>query len=117
MCQEGAMALQGGHELAPTPEQRRIAAQQYERARQAISSANFDYGIELLRSCCQLDPANLIYRDMLRRTEKLKYKNNLRGSLLAGITTAAARARLKMAMQRKKYRRALEIGEEILKRN
>ncbi len=111
------MADLAPHDLAPSPEQRRIAAQQYERARQAISSANYDYGIELLRTCCKLDPANLIYRQTLRTTEKLKYKNNLRGSLFAALTTAGARARLKVAMQRKHYRRALEIGEEILRRN
>ncbi len=111
------MAESAAHDLAPSPEQRRIAAQQCERARQAISAANYDYGIELLRTCCKLDPANLIYRQTLRQTEKLKYKNNLRGSLLAGITTASARTRLRLAMQRKQYRKALEIGEEVLRRN
>ncbi len=54
--------------LHPSPEHRRVAAGQFERANQVVATGNFDYGIRLLLSCCQLDPSNLIYRQALRRT-------------------------------------------------
>lgn len=101
----------------PTPEQRRVAAGQFERANQVIASGNYDYGIQLLLTCCKLDPANLIYRQTLRRTEKLKYKNNLRGSRLAFLSNSATRAKLKSAKGARDYLKVLEYGEEILSRN
>src|SRR5438552_12829323 len=80
----------------PSPEHRRIAAEQFERARQVLTSgSNHDYAIQLLLACCKLDPANLIYRKELRRTQKSRFKNNLRGSRLAFLTTAGHRAKLK----------------------
>jgi tetratricopeptide (TPR) repeat protein len=102
---------------SPSPEHRRIAAGQFERANQVIATGNYDYGIRLLLSCCKLDPANLIYRQTLRRTEKTKYRNNLRGSRLAWLTNWATKARLKRAKQRRDYLRVLELGEQVLVRN
>src|SRR4051794_35544011 len=65
---------------SPTPEQHRIAAGQFDRANQVVATGNYDYGIHLLGECCKLDPGNLLYRQALRRAEKAKYRNNLRGS-------------------------------------
>ena len=101
----------------PSPEQRQVAAAQFERANQVINTGNHDYGIELLLTCCKLDPANLVYRRTLRQTEKNKYQNNLRGSRLALLTTSAARARLKAARHAGDHLRVLECGEEVLTRN
>src|SRR5437899_5282758 len=101
----------------PSPEQRRVAAGQFERANQVISTGNFDYGIQLLLSCCKLDPANLIFRRALRQTEKTKYKNNLRGSRFALLTNTATKARIKAARRAKDYLKVLEHGEEALARN
>lgn len=97
-----------------TPDHRRAAAGQYERANQVIATGNFDYGIQLLLSCCKLDPANLIYRQSLRRTEKAKYKNNLRGSVFAGVRTWAVRAKIKAARRGRDYLKVLEHGEQVL---
>src|SRR6516165_11666923 len=72
-------------------EQRRVAAGQFERANQVITTGNHDYGIQLLLTCCKLDPGSLIYRQKLRQTEKAKYNNNLRGSRLAFLTTIPAK--------------------------
>jgi tetratricopeptide (TPR) repeat protein len=101
----------------PSPEHRRIAAGQFERANEVIASGNYDYGIQLLLTCCKLDPANLVFRQALRRTEKVKYKNNLRGSRLALLTTSPAKARIKAARRSRDYLRVLEAGEEVLARN
>jgi len=112
------MASNDASHLTPvTPEHRRAAAGQYERANQVIATGNFDYGIQLLLSCCKLDPANLIYRQTLRRTEKAKYKNNMRGSVLAGMRTWAARARIKAARRGGDHLKVLEQGEQVLTYN
>ena len=51
----------------PSPDQRRIAVENFERARQVLQSGNSDYAIQLLRTCCRLDPGNLHFRQTLRR--------------------------------------------------
>lgn len=101
----------------PQPEHRRAAAGQFERANQVIATGNYDYGIDLLLSCCKLDPANLIYRQALRRTEKTKYRNNMRGKVLAGVRTWPIRAKIKAALRARDYLKALEFCELVLARN
>src|SRR5437588_12701531 len=100
----------------PAPKQRRAAAGQFERANQVIATGNYDYGIQLLLTCCKLDPANLVYRQALRKTEKVKFNNNLRGSRLAFLTTSATKTKLKAAKASRDYLKVLEHGEEVLKR-
>ena len=81
---------------APNPDQRRVAAENRDRARQVIATGNFDYGISLLTLCCQLDPGNLTYRGELRRAQKEKYGDNLRGSRFAFFTTPRLKARVSL---------------------
>jgi tetratricopeptide (TPR) repeat protein len=102
---------------ALTPEHRRIAAERFERANQLLVSGNFDYVIQLLLPCCKLDPANLIYRQALRRAQRAKFKNNRRGSRLARITNSGAKGRLKAAKRAGEHLLVLEHGEEALGRN
>jgi tetratricopeptide (TPR) repeat protein len=94
-----------------------VAAGQFERANQVVVSGNYDYAIRLLLSCCKLDPANLLYRQALRRTEKAKYRNNLRGAWHAWLTTWPARARVKAALRVGDPLKVLEQGERVLVRN
>jgi tetratricopeptide (TPR) repeat protein len=99
----------------PSGEHRRVAAGQFEHANQVIATRkNYDYGIVLLLKCCLLDPANLIYRQALRRTQRARYQNNLRGSPLAWLTTWPIKARLKAARRSQDYLKVLEYGERIL---
>ena len=99
------------------PEHRRVAAGKFERANQVVATGNFDYGIHLLLDCCKIDPANLEYRQTLRRTEKVKYRNNLRGSVFARLTSWPIRARMKAALRARDYLKVLEHGERILTKN
>lgn len=100
-----------------SPEQRRIAAERFERARQVITTGNLDYGLQLLLTCCRIDPGNLIYRQELRRAQKSKHKNNLRGGFFSFLTTTPYRTKLKAAKRGRDYHRVLEHGEQILTRN
>jgi tetratricopeptide (TPR) repeat protein len=102
---------------SPTPEQRRVAAGMFERANQVAATGNHDYGIRLLLDCCKLDPANLIYRQALRRTERARYKNNMRGSWLGWLLSRPARARLRSSLRAGEHIAVLEHGERILARN
>jgi tetratricopeptide (TPR) repeat protein len=99
------------------PEQRRAAAGQYERANQVLADGNLDYAIQLLLSCCQLDPVTPVYRQTLRQAEKTKYKDKGSGQKLAFLTGLPARLRLKKATLKGDYPRVLETAEDILLRN
>jgi predicted Zn-dependent protease len=101
----------------PTSEQRRVAAGQCERANEVAAAGNHDYAIQLLLTCCKLDPGNLVYRQALRQVQRAKYKNNGHGSRFALLTSSAARLRLKTARAKSDHVKALEAAEEILTRN
>ncbi len=100
---------------APSPEQQQAAAGQFERANEVLALGNYEYGIHLLLSCCQLDPANLTYRRTLRKTQRARYKNK-RGSRLAFLTTSRPKNKFKAAKAARDSLKVLEIGEEILVR-
>jgi tetratricopeptide (TPR) repeat protein len=100
-----------------TPEQRRAAVGQFERANQVLKGGDHDYGLQLLLTCCKLDPVNLIYRQTLRQTQRAKYQNNERGQPLALVRSLWSRLRLKKAMLRSDYLEALIQSELILMRN
>jgi hypothetical protein len=59
-----------------TAEQRRIAQESFTRAKEALSNQQIDYAIELLLTCCRIDPANFLYRQTLRKGQKDKYGHN-----------------------------------------
>ena len=112
------MSVNETNTLPPvTSETRRITAERFERANQVVATGDFDYAIQLLLTCCKLDPANLLFRQTLRRTQKAKYKNNMRGSRFALITTARSRTRIKVAKRSQEWLKVLETGEEVLTSN
>ena len=98
-----------------SPEQRQAAAGQFERAKEVITSGNMDYGIHLLLSCCKLDPANLAYRRVLRRTERARHKE--KGRRFSFLTTSSTKGKLKAAKASHAYLKVLELGEEVLVRD
>src|SRR4029077_345382 len=104
-------------QLTVSPESRRIAAERFDRANQVSSSGNFDYAIQLLLTCCELDPGNFLFRQTLRRTQKAKYHNNLRGSRLAFLTSIRMRTKIKSTKRSRDYKRVLVYGERILSKN
>lgn len=101
----------------PTAEQRRVTAETFDRARQVIQTGNHDYAIQLLRTCCRLDPGNLTFRQTLRRCQKDKYGNNLRGSRFAFFSTPRFKARVKAAKAGRDYLRVVEVAEDVFARN
>ncbi len=102
---------------APTAESKHIAFQSFTKAKEMATNGGFDYAIQLLLTCCKLDPANLHYRKQLRDTQKAKYGNNLHGSRFAFLTTPRWKAKLRAAKRTRDYLKALEHGEQVLCRN
>ena len=102
---------------APTAEQKRIALDSFNRAKEAIQTGNLDYAISLLLTACKLHPTNFFYRQTLRKTQKDKYGNNLRGSRFAFFSTPRWKAKTKSAKRGRDYLRVLENGEQVLCRN
>jgi tetratricopeptide (TPR) repeat protein len=100
-----------------SPEQRCVAVGLFERGNQVVATGNYAHGIRLLFDCCKLDPANLLYRQALRRAEKARYRNNLRGSWLAWLWSWPLRARLGAARSAGRHLEVLELGERILMGN
>ena len=106
------------HKLpAVSADSRAIAVKSFEKANSAISTQHYDYAIKLLLECCRRDPANFLFRQTLRRTQKAKYNNNLRGSRLAVLTTLRIRTKLKQAEHSRDYAKVLDYGEQILSKN
>jgi len=102
---------------APSAEHKQVAVASFNKAKESIAAEQYEYAVELLMTCCRLDPGNLIYRQTLRKTQKEKFGNNMRGSVLAFLTTRGARTRVKVAKRSGKYLQVLEHGEEVLRRN
>ena len=102
---------------SPTADQKRIAQDSFAQAREAIAERQLDYAIALLLTCCKLDPGNFFYRQTLRKTQKDKFGNNLRGSRFAFLTTPRWKAKVKGAKRSRDYLRVLEHAEQVLCRN
>ncbi len=49
-----------------TAEQKRMAAELFAHAQEALEKGNPSYALELLHGCCKLDPATIEYRKLLR---------------------------------------------------
>jgi tetratricopeptide (TPR) repeat protein len=101
----------------PTPEQRRAAVGQFDRANEVLKGGDHAYGLQLLLNCCRIDPANLIYRQALRQGQRAKYRNNERGQALAYVRSIWSRLRLQKSMMRGAYLDALIQSEWIFMRN
>jgi serine/threonine protein kinase len=99
-------------------EHRQDAAKQFERAGQQAAAGKVDEAIRLLLNCCKLDPANLLYRQTLRRLSRAGHPPDAPppgwGAWFKGL---AARFRLLTARQAGDARKVLESGEEVLSQN
>ena len=98
----------------PTPQQYRIAVGQFEKASEAISKGNYDYGVPLLLSCCALDPPNLRYRQKLRQAGESAHACHVRLNVGATVVDWILRARIKAAIHTHAFGKVLEMCEQIL---
>jgi serine/threonine-protein kinase len=95
-------------------EQAEAAAAQFERARLAAINNNFEYALDLLFTCCRIDPLTLAYRQRLREVGRVVSRQKGGGGWLAGLKIKAA---FKAAKRSEDVRRILDAGERVLVRN
>ncbi len=98
-------------------DQRRVAARQFEHARRILDNGSSEYAIQLLLTCCRLDPENVFYRQTLRQTVKEKFHDSEPSLWRSWLATLGARTRMKSAAGRNDHARVLEYGEAVLARN
>jgi serine/threonine protein kinase len=103
--------------LVLSAEHMQVAAGQFERASAITADGNLEYAIQLLLSCCKLDPTNLLYREKLREVGRTAAEQKRLGGWLASLSSLATKTRLKAAKRSGKHRNVLEYGEELLVRN
>jgi serine/threonine protein kinase len=85
-------------------------------AMEQVNRGNLDYGIELLLTCCWLDPGNLRCHQALRQALKARWASGGGMGWLAWFKRLAARFRLKLARKSRSHFRVLALGEEVLAR-
>jgi tetratricopeptide (TPR) repeat protein len=102
--------------ITVTPQQRRVATEQFQRARELITSGGkgLDYALSLLQECCQLDPANMVFRQELRKVQRARLKDRRPWRWWVWLKTLRHRAKLRLALQQQRYRDVLSLGEKIL---
>jgi serine/threonine protein kinase len=98
-------------------DQQQAAAGQFARAKEVIASGNLEYGIHLLLSCCKLDPANLVYRRVLRRAVKARLKDKGGTGTRSFLAVSKSKTWLKAARTSGDHLSVLQLGEEVLAHN
>jgi tetratricopeptide (TPR) repeat protein len=100
-----------------TPEQRQMVATLATRAKQVLATGNLDDAITLYLDCCKRDPTNFPWRQELRKTEKLKYKDNKKGKALAFLSTWRPGLKMETFSKTGNHLKAIEFAEEVLRFN
>ena len=101
----------------PSAEQRQAAASLFARAAQVVAGGDFAHATRLLADCCRLDPANLLYRQALRRAARSRYRNNGRGHWLAWLLNWPRRLVLLRAVASGRHHDAMRAAEAVLANN
>jgi serine/threonine-protein kinase len=102
--------------LGITQEQRNAASGQFAHATEVIrNNGDSAYALQLLLSCCKLDPVNLLYRKMLREVGR-EVARSKKSGWFGSLTNLPARGRLRAARKEGDHRKVLEHGEELLTR-
>ena len=104
-----------GDILGVTSEQRGMALKQFNHATEVVrGDGDPAYALQLLLACVKLDPANMLFRKLLR--EIGRDLNPGKGGWFTSLTTLPARSRIRSARRAGEHRKVLEQGEELLTR-
>jgi hypothetical protein len=95
----------------PSGEQRRIAEGRFRHAQQSLAAGDRAYGLQVLLSCCALDPGNVLYRQALREARKLPGAPPASRVSLGFVFTWL---KFQTAKLFRNHRKTLEHGERLL---
>lgn len=99
------------------PDKKKIAADCWKRASQAMAKEDWDYAIEMLSQSVNLAPDNLLYRQNLRGVEYRKYGNNKTGARFSGPRLMGIRGMIKKARMQKNWEQLDQQAEAGLQLN
>jgi serine/threonine protein kinase len=100
--------------LGITPDHLEAASQQFERACKAVAQGSLDYALDLLFTCCRLDPLTSQYRRKLREVGRLLFRRKGSGSWWSAWRD---RSRFRSARRSGDVRSILDAGERVLLRS
>ncbi len=96
------------------PHKKKIAADCFRKANEAIPKGNWDYAVEMYTQSVRLIPDNLMYRQSLRGAEQKMYGNNGTGAKMAGMRLMGVRGKIKKARMSKNWADLEKAAEEGL---
>ncbi len=96
---------------------RRRLQQSFEHGNRNLAKGDHDYANDMFTQCVVGDPTNLIYAQTFLGNLHRKYNNNKKGSKLAGLKGAGARAHIKKSASGKDWSGIVKSGCEMLKLN
>jgi tetratricopeptide (TPR) repeat protein len=80
----------------------------------AALKKNYDYGIDMLKSACKIDPGNLTYRQTLRGIERRKFGDDpAKVGMLVGMKTKPIRAKAEVPKAKGNWKAVIEVCEEV----
>jgi tetratricopeptide (TPR) repeat protein len=103
--------------LSMAPDKKKIAADCFRRATQAMAKEDWDYAIEMLSQSVSLEPDNLMFRQNLRGCEYRKYGNNKTGARFSGPRLMGIRGMIKKARMQKNWEQVDQQAEAGLQIN
>jgi len=91
------------------------AGECFRRGNDAMQKKNWDLAVEMFSNCVKLVPSNLVYRQLLRKTVKLKYNDNGKGAgTFEKTKLMGIRSRIKKAKQAEEWDEASKAIEDGL---
>ncbi|WP_373650344.1 MULTISPECIES: tetratricopeptide repeat protein [unclassified Schlesneria] len=104
-----------GADYSPEEQRRRkLAADCFNRATQAMAKQNWDYAVEMFATAVKMVPDNLMYRQSLRGCERKKYKDNKTGASMAFLKLSSVRGRIRKARSAQNWVDLDQAAEEGL---
>jgi tetratricopeptide (TPR) repeat protein len=82
-----------------------------------LAKGDHDYANDMFTQCVVGDPTNLIYAQTFLGNLQRKYNNNKKGSKLAGLKGAGAKAHIKKSTSGKDWPGVIKSGCDVLKLN
>lgn len=73
----------------------KIATECYRKGTEAMTREHWDYAVDMYGKCVALVPDNFMYRQVLRGSERRKYKDNKTGAKMAGMKLMKIRGKIK----------------------
>lgn len=114
LAQRRASPGPGPGPTRPGNPEKRVAFALFERANEVLRTADYDYGIQLLRECCRRELTNVLFRQSLRQALREQARQRPPSPWHAPLGDLVLRARYWLARLLKRHPAVLDLGELLL---